>query len=449
MSHELLESWKRTVRRHGPKPAVIDAATGCVTTFRELDNRAQAWLAAQAGPGVRLQGRAVVFALPNGAAWLELFAALLHAGAVAVPLDSGEPAAARAAVATAIRAGFTCDGPQLVPLESARVYRERTLCLVKLTSGSTGRPRPLLFMAAQMLADGRQIARTMGITRRDVNYAVIPLGHSYGLGNLTLPLMAQGVPLVVASAALPHAIAGDFARWRPTVLPGVPPVFRGLTTAQVDPGALASLRLAISAGAPLAPEVARAFAVRFGKRIHGFYGSSETGGISYDRSGAATLAARSVGRAMRGVRLTALPGHRLRVCSPSVFTRGNRSRAGGLGCWTPADRAVVMPSGEVVLSGRRGTMAKIAGRRVNLAEIAARLRRIPEVNDVWVGVGPGAEPALGAALATRLKAADIRAALRADMAAWKRPRHWLLVREFPLTARGKTDTEALRHGVFG
>jgi acyl-CoA synthetase (AMP-forming)/AMP-acid ligase II len=94
-------------------------------------------------------------------------------------------------------------------------------------------------------------------------------------------------------------------------------------------------------------------------------------------------------------------------------------------------------------------MVKIAGRRVNLAEIAARLQRIPGVHDVWVGVGPGAEPVLGAALATRLNREDIRTALRADTAPWKMPRHWLLLSEFPLTARGKTDTAALRQGVFG
>jgi acyl-coenzyme A synthetase/AMP-(fatty) acid ligase len=374
----------------------------------------------------------------------------MHADAVAVPLDAAEPDTAQHALATELRAGFRWDGARLVVLPTgARRFASPEVFLIKLTSGSTGRPRPLVFTAAQMLADARQVTATMGITERDANYALIPFGHSYGLGNLTLPLIAHGVPVVVGSSPLPQAVAADFARWRPSVLPGVPAVFRGLAMSDIAPAALASLRLAVSAGAPLPPEVAQAFATRFGRHIHGFYGSSETGGISYDRTGAATLAGRSVGRAMRGVRLTVLPGRRLRVCSPSVFTYGNRRRARGLGCWTPADRAGLKSNGEVVLFGRRGTMVKIAGRRVNLAEIAARLQRIPGVHDVWVGVGPGAEPVLGAALATRLNREDIRTALRADTAPWKMPRHWLLLSEFPLTARGKTDIAALRQGVFG
>ncbi len=449
MSRELLNAWTRTVRQSGSVPAVTDAATGRMTTFRELEAGAQVWLAAHGDSAPRLRGHAVVFAAPNGAGWLELFLALLHAGAVAVPLDPGEPATAQRAIAGAIRAGFHWDGAQLQPLAPARRFRGGAVCLIKLTSGSTGRPRPLPFTEDQMLADGRQVTATMGITRRDVNYAIIPLGHSYGLGNLTIPLVAQGIPIVAGSGPLPHVIAGDFARWRPTVLAGVPPIFRGLAASEIDPAALASLRLPISAGAPLPPAVAQAFAARFGRRIHGFYGSSETGGISYDRTGAATLSGRGVGQALRGVRLRALPGRRLLVRSPAVFTLGNRRRAGRLGCWIPPDLATMDPRGRVALLGRRGTVVKIAGRRVNLAEIAARLRRLPGVRDVWVGLGPETEPVLGAALATDLPLAAVKAALRADTAPWKMPRHWLLLGEFPLTARGKTDTGALRQGVFG
>jgi acyl-CoA synthetase (AMP-forming)/AMP-acid ligase II len=450
MSHALLEAWVRTLRRRGEAPAVTEAALGRVVSFRELNARARTWLDLHGGTAKGLHGRAAVFASPNGVAWFEVFLGLMYAGAVAVPLDPAEPEATQQALATELRAGFRWDGSRLVVLPAgARRFANPEVCLIKLTSGSTGRPRPLVFTAAQLLADARQIIATMGITERDTNCALIPFGHSYGLGNLTIPLIACGVPIIVASSALPQAVAAEFARWRPSVLPGVPAVFRGLAMSDIAPAAMASLRLAVSAGAPLPPEVAQAFAARYGRRIHSFYGSSETGGISYDRAGAATLAGRSVGQAMRGVRLTALPGERLRVCSPSVFTYRNRRRAFGLGCWTPADQAVLRPNGEVVLFGRRGLMVKIAGRRVNLAEVAARLRRIPGVRDVWVGVGPGAEPALGAALATCLKREDIRTALRADTAAWKIPRHWLLLGDFPLTARGKTDTEALRQGVFG
>ena len=439
----LLQAWDRTLRRCGEARAIVEAATERAATFRALACGAAGF----AFDPRAMAGRAVVFALPNGIRWLELFIALRRAGAVAVPLDPAEPPAAQQRIAEALRAGFWWSGEKLVALERARRFREPTTCLIKLTSGTTGEPRPLVFTDAQMLADARHVTRTMGIGARDVNYALIPFGHSYGLGNLTLPLIAQGVPLVCGTAPLPQAIAADFARWRPTVFPSVPAVFRALAAAEIARESFASLRVTISAGAPLPPETARAFAEKFGHRIHAFYGSSETGGIAYDRTGDATLAG-GVGTALRGVTIGPLRGQRLRVCSTAVVTPGRSSRLGAVGCWSPPDRATIDARGRITLLGRRGTTVKIGGRRVNLAEVAARLRRMPGVREAWVNVSGTADPQLGAAVATTRAVAEIRAELQADTAAWKIPKRWALLPEFPLTARGKTDTRALHAAVF-
>lgn len=444
MSHALLQAWNKTLRRCGGKRAVVHAVDGQSVTFDQLDACAAAWLEAYVLDSVKLKGRAVVFAAPNGIAWLEMFLGLLKTGAVVVPLDVGEPPEAQRRIAETLRAGFWWDGTKLVELPKAKRFRDPAICLIKLTSGSTGRPRPLVFTAAQMVADGRQVTATMGIKPRDLNYALIPLGHSYGLGNVTIPLLTQGVPMVCGSAPLPHAIETDFAQWKPTVFPSVPALWRALAASDV---ALGSLRLAISAGAPLPPEVARDFAARFGRRLHSFYGSSETGGISYDRTGQAALTG-GVGRAMQGVKLTAQHGQRLRVSSAAVVTNGNRRRVGVHGAWLMADRVEIDQRGEVTLLGRRGQTVKIAGRRVNLAEVAGRLRRLPGVRDVWVGVSEGVEVVLGAVVASDRPVVELRTALHADTAAWKIPKKWAVVAEFPLTARGKPDGLALRKIVF-
>ena len=440
MSHALLLAWETTLRRHGGERAVVQAGDGAAVTFHELDARAAAWLGTSAPAPAELRGRAVVFAEANGIGWLQVFLGLLKAGAVAVPLDAAEPPAAQRKLAESLRAAFWWNGTGLEARPRARRYRDPEVCLIKLTSGTTGRPRALVFTAGQLLADGRQVTATMGIRPRDLNYALIPLGHSYGLGNLTVPLLAQGVPLVCGSAPLPHAIAADFARWRPTVFPGVPAVWRALATADLQ---LPALRLGISAGAPLPPEVARDFADRFGRRLHNFYGSSETGGIAYDTTGAETLQG-GVGPALRGVKLTGLGGARLRVSSAAVLTRGNRRRAGRLGAWIMPDRATLNARGGVILSGRRGTTVKIAGRRVNLREVSDRLRRLPGVHDAWAGISAGRDPVLGAVVATTRTAAELRAGLLADTAAWKIPRKLAVVAALPVTPRGKPDIRALQ-----
>jgi acyl-CoA synthetase (AMP-forming)/AMP-acid ligase II len=444
MSRALLQAWDKTLHRRGGDRAVMQAGNGAAVTFRELDARAAAWLRTYAPDPVQLRGRAVLFAEANGIGWLQIFLGLLKAGAVAVPLDAAEPLPAQRQLATALRAAFRWNGARLEPLTGARRFRDPAVCLIKLTSGTTGETRALVFTGGQLLADGRQVTASMGIGPRDLNYALIPLGHSYGLGNLTVPLLAQGVPLVCGSAPLPHAIAADFARWRPTVFPGVPALWRALAASDL---ALPAMRLAISAGAPLPPEVARDFAARFGQRLHNFYGSSETGGIAYDRTGAATLAG-GVGRALRGVKLTALRGSRLQVSSAAVLTQGNRRHSAGAGVWIMPDFATLGEHGGLRLLGRRGATVKIAGRRVNLVEVAERLRRLPGVREAWAGVGAGSDPILGAVVATRRTATELRAALLADTATWKIPKRLVTVPALPLTTRGKLDTRALQAMTF-
>jgi acyl-CoA synthetase (AMP-forming)/AMP-acid ligase II len=450
MSGVLLQAWVNTLRRRSRDRAVVQAADGQCVTFAELETRAHIWLTRHVPAPETLAGRAVVFAVPNGIGWLEIFLGLLHAGAVAVPLDAGEPPAEQRRLAESLRAGWWWDGAGLVALPGAKRFRDPQVCLIKLTSGTTGRPRPLVFNAAQLLADARQVTATMGIRPRDLNYALIPLGHSYGLGNLTVPLMAQGVPLVCGTAPLPHAIAADFAQWRPTVFPSVPAVWRALVRSDLEPAALASLRLGLAAGAPLPVEVAREFARKFGRRLHAFYGSSETGGIAYDATGRAALQG-GVGRAMRGVKLCLLGGGRLRVSSRAVFTQGNHRRMGRLGCWVLPDVVAADSLGELSLVGRRGSVVKIGGRRVDLAEVAHRLRRLAGVGDAWVGAGagPGDDPVLGAAVAASRAIADLRAELLADTPMWKVPKKWVVLPELPLTVRGKLDVRGLRRRLFG
>ena len=438
MSHALLQAWQRTLRRHGDDRAVVQAANGATVTFRELAARATAWAAAHGAAG--LKGRAVVFVAPNGIGWWDMFLGLLEAGAVVVPLDAAEPPAAQRQLAESLRAAGWWDGTQLVPRTAAKIYRDPEVCLIKLTSGSTGQPRPLVFTAGQLLADAQQVTTTMGIGRRDLNYALIPLGHSYGLGSLAVPLLAHGVPLVCGTAPLPRAIAEDFARWRPTVFPGVPALWRALAASEVK---LPGLRLAISAGSPLPGQVAQDFVARYGQPLHSFYGSSETGGIAWNRAGSVALAG-EVGAALRGVKLIALRGARLQVSSGAVLTHGNRRRVGKLGAWIMPDRATLGRNGRVTLSGRRGTTVKIAGRRVSLSEVRDRLGRLPGVHEVWVGISAGDGSALKAVVVTERSAADLRAALLADTAAWKIPKMILAVAAFPLTARGKVDTRALQ-----
>jgi len=439
----LLAAWERTLRRGRHAPVLIDAATGRIWTRRELDEQASAWAAEHGG---FLARRLVLFAEPNGMGWLRVFLGLLKADAIATAVEMGEPAEALRSRVAAIGAAFQWTGGRLEATGLARIFPRDGRRYVKLTSGSTGAPRPLAFTDAQLLADEEQVCATMGIRGTDLNFGLIPFGHSYGLGNIILPLLVRGTAVVCGSAALPQAAAAEIEKWQPTVLPSVPALLRALAGADIAAAALRSLRTVISAGAPLAPETAWAFEARFDRKIHNFYGSSETGGIAYDRTGAAALAGRSVGRPLRGVRLVFGRAGRFTVESAAVHTIGNplARRSGGKGRYRPADLARLAPNGELVLIGRTGRMMKVAGRRLDPAEVEQVLKRLPGVRDALVAPHPARPDALAAIVAGPVEGETLREALRLALPSWKIPRRIVVLPEFPLTARGKIDPQRLR-----
>jgi acyl-CoA synthetase (AMP-forming)/AMP-acid ligase II len=434
----MIDAWSATVRAAPDAPAFIDATTGQIWTRYEIDREAEAWRAAN---GESLAGRTVAFGEPNGIGWLRLFLGVLKARGVVIPLDPGEPPAGQQATAAAVGATFLWSQGILNPL----AMRDRRSpndgrCLMKLTSGSTGTPRPLLFTDAQMLSDGRQICAAMDVRPDDRNLGIIPWGHSYGLGNLIMPLLMQGTLIVGGVAPLPHAIATSVTQWGVTVFPAVPALLRAMLESSLSGAELKSVRTVISAGARLEREIAQSFQTKFGLSIHSFYGSSETGGITYDPTGDSAATGCGVGRPLPGVEIETRRGGRFVVKSPAVYSIGNRRR----GAHLMPDTGHFDPSGEWVLTGRVGRFEKIAGRRLNIAEVEHAIRQLPGVRDAFVAPHPERADALAAVVAGDAVPNALRDGLRERLASWKIPRKWVVIPEFPVTARGKTDTRRLK-----
>ena len=185
---------------------------------------------------------------------------------------------------------------------------------MKLTSGSTGMPKGIVATEANLIADCTNICSTMDIRPGDINLGAIPFSHSYGFANLVMPLLVQGTPIVVSNDYLPQSLVDLANQHRCTVAPLIPMVFEHLATAAH--GSFETVRTFLSAGAPLPASTSRKFRERFGIEIHSFYGCSECGGITYDRTGGAVERG-TVGAAMNGVTLTT-NARRLSVRSGSV-----------------------------------------------------------------------------------------------------------------------------------
>jgi acyl-CoA synthetase (AMP-forming)/AMP-acid ligase II len=404
----LWKLWQTTADHCATKTAVIDADTGREWTYRELTDLAERIAAP-------LDGRVMPICQPNSAVWLAAFLAAQKIGAAALPLDPSLPTEAQGRTVRRATRGL--------PARS---------CCIKLTSGTTGDLKLVYCSAANLRADGEHIIRTMGIRPSDRNLAVIPLGHSYGLGNLVMPLLLQGTAVVCAQAFVPRQILQWIEQYHVSVLPTVPAVLRAL--AQLEGAAKPpSLRLVISAGAPLSADVAQQFHRRYGVKTHNFYGSSETGGICYDRTGNATLRGRGVGKPMDDVVVRIRRDGR-------VFVSGRAGNA------TLPDLGEWNRYGELRLLGRVGEVANIGGKKVSPAEVERALRELGGVSEAWVTVlkNKHGNDCLAAAVETTRARIDLEDGLLRVLPLWKLPKRWLIDAALPRTDRGKLHTAELR-----
>jgi acyl-CoA synthetase (AMP-forming)/AMP-acid ligase II len=445
MPTDLWTVWERTVAAEPRKPVVFDAHTGHTLTSAELT--AAALALRDAAPRELAAGQTVAFSERNGPRWLAVFLALQKLDAAALPLDAALPAAQQAAAAAALGAHWLWQddgGWQWLGNEAAAPTAGEGICVIKTTSGSTGRPQPLACTSANMLADGHQIAATMGIGPEDINLGAIPFGHSYGLGNLVLPLIAQGTALVCSTEMWPDALSEQIERFQATVFPSVPTVLRALAESGVEVGRMRSLRRVISAGAPMPPAVAARFGERFGRAAQNFYGSSETGGICFDRTGEATATGRSIGQPLEGVEVRLDEENRVVVRSAAVVAPGE---------WTLTDLGAWSQEGELILTGRAVPLANIGGKKVSPAEIERALRALAGVTDAWVGVRTRAEVGGGdfllAAIETERGQAEILRELAAQLPTWQIPRRLWVAAHLPRTGRGKLDRQELEVRCLG
>src|SRR3954470_22712382 len=316
----LLAAWAKTLGRKRDAPAVFDSRGRVQRTFSDIEERARYLEGAITGPVFPVD-------IGNHPDWPSLLLAVLRRGVIALPLE-GTMTSKQREDALRICQNAVAAAPRPV--------------LLKLTSGTTAAPRAIRFRSEQLVADCEQICRTMGIGADDLNYGVIPLSHSYGFSNLVTPLLVGGVSLVLSRDRMPRAVLDGLATSGATVFPGMPVFYQAFCEMENAP-ALPKLRLCISAGAPLPLEVARKFREKFGQAIHSFYGSSECGGICYDRE-ARLEEAGFVGPPMDGVRIEFLEadsvGIRIRIQSAAAgdgyFPDPDDEKLGG-GFFAPDD----------------------------------------------------------------------------------------------------------------
>ena len=471
----IAEQFRRVCRETPRAVGISSLAQGRSTTFADLlndvDDLSRALTALGIGPGAN-----VVSAVGNSAVFAPLMAAALEAGVALLPLGEatdvevvrflGQCGASavvtdRELLVHAADERHLPSGVRVIRLaRSSEAPYYGTSVVVKLTSGSTDLPKAAVASELHLINDGRHVIDAMGLEPSDVNLACIPLSHSYALGNLIMPLLWQGTGMALRRTFNPAQFVQDAAAAGATVFPGVPFLFERLQSLGDVHQLPKSLRLLITAGARIDLATVRWFKERLHRKIHSFYGSTETGGIAYDDSDEWNDPLH-VGRPMPETTVT------IRRTDGStgqgrIFVQGNavtsgyvRGRGGDSisafcdGGFLTGDLGYLDETGRLVLTGRVSALVNVAGRKVDPVEVERALVDLPGISDARVlGMPCDQRGQQVVAFVVRTDSALTPLAIRqrcaASLSTYKIPRRFVFVDRFPVDARGKIDRRALQ-----
>lgn len=410
----LYERWLEVARLRGEDIALRDLASGREWSFAALAGEVES--SQPVGGTICFpRGQAADFVLTVLRAW--------RAGRVVCPLERGQPEPS-------------------VPMPP-------TDCVhLKTTSATAGRPRMVAFTEEQLAADSDNIVQTMGLRPDWPNVGLISLAHSYGFSNLVTPLLLHGIPLILGDSSLPESIRLAGRHAEALTVPGVPALWRAWHAAGAIPP---SVRLAISAGAPLPLELEMTVFRELGLKIHNFYGATECGGIAYDMADTPRAVGEAVGTAMRNVALNVGREGCLEVRGAAVGETywPVAEEALARGCFLSAD--LVDIEGEaVLLRGRIGDRINVAGRKVAPEVIEGLLREYHGVKECLVFGCPddshGRSESIVAIVETDggVNREVLRDFLLGKLPSWHVPRHWWFVDSLSADGRGKISRAAWR-----
>jgi acyl-CoA synthetase (AMP-forming)/AMP-acid ligase II len=317
-----------------------------------------------------------------------------------------------------------------------------------MTSATGGIPRLVAFTAQQMIADAQNIVLTMGLRSDWPNLGVISLAHSYGFSNLVLPLLLHGIPLILAGGALPESLRRAATVQRGITLAAVPALWQGWHDAGAIPQ---NVRLAISAGASLPLALEESVFARHQLKIHNFYGSSECGGIAYDRSLKPRTEMVYAGTPLERVQVLTNEDGCLEVRSEAVGKTywPEASPALGEGVFRTSDLGEVV-DGNVYLRGRTGDQINVAGRKVAPEVIEHVLSNHPQVRGCLTFGVPSPDAQRGeiivacVAVSSNVSNQALKQFALDKLPAWQVPREWWLVDSLEVNGRGKLSRSAWR-----
>ncbi|MGW6648035.1 amino acid adenylation domain-containing protein [Streptomyces iakyrus] len=499
----IVEMFHEQVRTRPDDVAVVDEHR--TLTYRETAERARQLAHHLLARGLGAE-QVVGISLARSADMVIGLLAVLQAGCAFVPLDPQWPAARRAVViedaqvvlqlnasgehdpaepdAVAVDLGdwrydaYPAEGPDVTVPGDALAY-------VIFTSGSTGRPKGAMIrheaISERLLW---QVNEILGFGHDDASLFKAPLSFDISINEIFLPLVCGGRLVVLRPGGErdPHHLLSVIAEQRVTFTYLVSSMLDVLLEMAGDSGRLDSLRHVWCGGEVLTPELYERFRTKLGDvpMYHGYGPAETTIGVSHViYRGAAERLSTSIGKANPNTQLYVLDDE-LRPVPVGVggelyvggflLGRGYVNAPGltasrfvanpfandGSRLYRTGDLARFAPDGSLDFLGRADNQIKIRGMRLEIEDVEVGLAEHPRVRHTCVVAKKNAAggtylvgyviPAAGGA--EELRADEVKAWAAAHMVEYMVPAHIVVLEEFPLTANGKLDRNALPEPVI-
>lgn len=175
----------------------------------------------------------------------------------------------------------SCDTQALF---AQRRHRADDVVQLLFTSGTTGEPKGVLHTCSTLMNNVRPYAERMALGRDDIVYMASPMSHQTGfLYGMLMPIYLGAVAVLQdvwdAGTAL-KVLAAE----RPTFTMASTPFLADLVEVAANhPEALASLRIFVSAGAPIPESLVERAGTRLPAKIVSAWGMTETGAVTMTR----------------------------------------------------------------------------------------------------------------------------------------------------------------------
>lgn len=352
-------------------------------------------------------------------------------------------------------------------LENADTHRDDPAIWL-FTSGSTGKPKAAVHLQQDLPWNTERYAKqVMGIREDDLTVSVPKLFFGYATGtNLLFPFAVGAATALFSERSEPGRLFEVIERYKPTILTSVPTMINAMLN---HPGGtdrdLKSLRMMLSAGEALPPELYRRWKETFGVEILDGIGSAEMFHI-YISNYPGDVVPGSLGRLVPGYEARIVDGDGRDVPPGEAGTLWVKGESAAILYWQAHEKSKEVLRGDWVVTGdhmrqdprgcfwyegRTDDMLKVGGIFVSPYEVENCLLQHPRVAECAVieykdadglikpkaYVVPRDTPGDGGL------ARELQEFVKGRLAPFKYPRLVEFVASLPKNDRGKIDRRRL------